>query len=178
MKATEKYDCSRGVKFATYSQWLIKQQIRRSLHNKGRSIRIPLEKSYLLNKISSLQDDGFSLGDISKRLNVPYEDISYLLALSQQQTDLDFEIQDTRYSPNLDSLVLKETLGKIMSTSITAREKKILELRYGLNGQETYTLREIGAIFGIKGQRVDQLVNRALNKLKIPALKKNLEAFL
>jgi len=187
IKGVERYDLSRGTKVSTYAAWWIKQSIMRALANKGKMIRIPVYMQERINsfrrKVSALSQQ---LGNqpspqqISKELGMTLEEIDYMNEVARIPSSLDAAIdhdgfskladmiQDTN-SPAPDEIVdtadlHRDLLGLIQL--LPPREIKILQMRFGLDGEEARTLSYIGKEFGISRERVRQIINKSNRKLR------------
>ena len=187
IKGVERYDLGRGTKVSTYAAWWIKQSIMRALANKGKIIRIPVYMQERVNsfrrKVSALSQQ---LGNqpspqqISKELGMTIEEIDYLNEVARIPSSLDAAIdrdgfgrladmiQDTN-SPAPDEMVdtadlHKDLLGLI--ELLPQREIKILQMRFGLDGEDTRTLSYIGKEFGISRERVRQIINKSTRRLR------------
>jgi RNA polymerase primary sigma factor len=187
IEAVERFDYRRGCRFSTYGTWWIRQAIIKSLADKGRVIRIPIhmlntiKKCYFVAKqlTQELGRDP-SPEELSEYLNIPVLKIKDIMALSQETTSLDTTVDDdnvTRLSDLIkdESLeepfevvftaTLQDTLENVLK-NLTDREKKIIELRYGLTGEGPLTLEETGKILGITRERVRQIQEKAVAKLR------------
>jgi RNA polymerase primary sigma factor len=187
IEAVERFDYKRGCRFSTYGTWWIRQAIIKSLADKGRVIRIPIhmlntiKKCYFVAKqlTQELGRDP-SPEELSEYLNIPVFKIKDIMALSQETTSLDTTVDDdnvTRLSDLIKDDTLEEpfeivftaTLQDTLETvllNLTDREKKIIELRYGLTGEGPLTLEETGKILGITRERVRQIQEKAVTKLR------------
>jgi RNA polymerase primary sigma factor len=187
IKGVERYDLSRGTKVSTYAAWWIKQSIMRALANKGKMIRIPV---YMQEKVNSFRrrvgELSQKLGNqpsqqqISKELEMTIEEIDYLNEVARVPSSLDAAIdhdgfskladmiQDTN-SPAPDEIVDKADLHRDLLGLIqllTPREIKILQMRFGLDGEDARTLSYIGNEFGISRERVRQIINKSNRRLR------------
>jgi len=187
IKGVERYDLSRGTKVSTYAAWWIKQSIMRALANKGKMIRIPV---YMQEKVNSFRRKVGELSQqfgnhpshqqISKELGMTIEEIDYLNEVARIPRSLDAAIdhdgfskladmiQDTN-SPAPDEIVdtadlHRDLLGLI--ELLPPREIKILQMRFGLDGEEARTLSYIGKEFGISRERVRQIINKSNRRLR------------
>ena len=187
VKGVERYDLSRGTKVSTYAAWWIKQSIMRALANKGKIIRIPV---YMQERVNSFRRKVGELSQklgrqpshqqISKELDMTLEEIDYLNEVARVPSSLDAAIdhdgfskladmiQDTN-SPAPDEIVdtadlHRDLLGLIQL--LPPREIKILQMRFGLDGEEARTLSYIGNEFGISRERVRQIINKSNRRLR------------
>ncbi len=187
--AIDKFELSMDYKFSTYASWWIKQTISRALDNKGRLIRLP---SYMVEEMNKFQktikilttelNREPSIEEISKKMNLSQEQIQIFLNYSAEPTSLDTNIDDDDEATlgeliadtsiltpeeSLDIKVKTEILNSILNT-LEEREKEILQLRYGLTGEQPKTLEEIGKKYKITKERIRQIEAKALQKLRNP----------
>jgi RNA polymerase primary sigma factor len=199
MKAVDKFEYRRGYKFSTYAIWWIRQAITRSIADQARTIRIPVHMIEIMNKLWRAQKQlTQELGreptpeEIADEMHMPVSRINSLLKMAQQPISLHAPVGDdgdvsvgdfiedksaenpsdvTSYS------LLKEKLGDVL-TSLTERERKILEMRFGLVDGYERTLEEIGKMYNVTRERIRQIEAKALRKLRHPSRSKRLKSFM
>jgi RNA polymerase primary sigma factor len=190
MRAVDKFNYRMGNKFSTYATWWIRQSITRAIADQGRTIRVPVHMVEAINRVMKASNElrkrlGHepSVLDLAKELKTPAEKVTQILDASQETISLEASISDNRDTVLNDFVqdkkavspekpVLNENLREVTSTallSLSPREQEIVRMRYGLNeaGKE-YTLQECGEKFQVTRERIRQIEERALMKLRMP----------
>lgn len=196
IKAAEKYDGSKGFRFSTYATYWIRQAISRALGDQSRTIRIPANMVELLSKTKKATAElTQKLGrtptdkEIAAHLNVELEKVQTVMDLAQATTSLDTPVDDEgetsvgdlvadHSAENPLSVVIKEANSQIIAAvfdTLAPREAEILRMRFGINAEKAMTLEEVGQHFGLTRERIRQLENKAIRKLRNPIRAKMLK---
>jgi len=196
--AVEKYDYRVGCRFSTYATWWIRQAIIRSISDSDRTIRLPVHMGETVRKVSQAinrlkQEDGYRLDttELAKMLKlrkdtvelsikIMHHPISLETPLKSDETGVigDFVEDRSALSPEEQAFEasMRIALDKQLA-SLTERERDILELRFGINKERSYTLEEVGGMYNLTRERIRQIEGKALRKLRRPNRRKFLEDF-
>jgi RNA polymerase primary sigma factor len=199
MKAVDKFEYRRGYKFSTYATWWIRQAITRSIADQARTIRIPVHMIETINKLvrtsrQMLHEIGRepTPEELAEKLGMPLEKVRKVLKIAKEPISLETPIGDEEDSHlgdfiedknavlPLDAAIqanLRETTTRVLA-SLTAREERVLRMRFGIGMNTDHTLEEVGQQFSVTRERIRQIEAKALRKLKHPSRSRKLRSFL
>lgn len=199
IRAAHKFDETKGIKFISYAVWWIRQAILQALAEQSRIVRVPLNRAGTLHRIgkksnSLLQELGRepTVEEIAEGMDISLDEVRKTMSISQSHLSLDAPLtpgEDNKlldylpdeYNPSPDDNAFERALGEAIQDSLETlkpREAKILKLYYGLDNQEAMTLEEIGSVLGITRERVRQIKEKALSRLRHVSRARALQSFL
>jgi RNA polymerase primary sigma factor len=199
MKAVDKFEYQRGYKFSTYATWWIRQAITRAIADQARTIRIPVHMIETINKLIRtsrylVQEIGRepTPEEIAKKMEMPLDKVRKVLKIAKEPISLETPIgeeedshlgdfiEDKAIVSPIEAVInsnLAEQTRKILST-LTAREEKVLRMRFGIGEKYDHTLEEVGQDFDVTRERIRQIEAKALRKLRHPSRAKKLKSFI
>lgn len=199
MKAVDKFEYKRGYKFSTYATWWIRQAITRAIADQARTIRIPVHMIETINKLVRMSKQLMSeMGreatheELAEKLAMPIDKVRKVMKIAKDPISLETPVGDEDESHlgdfiedkgaimPIDSAIqsnLKDATTRVLAT-LTAREEKVLRMRFGIGLQTDHTLEEVGQQFSVTRERIRQIEAKALRKLKHPSRSRKLRSFL
>lgn len=199
MKAVDKFEYRRGFKFSTYATWWVRQAITRSIADQARTIRVPVHMIETVNKVSrTSRSMVHELGrepsddELAERMGMPVAKIKQVLKIAREPVSLETPVGDEEdahlgdFIQDKDAISpmdvamhssLRENTTRVLS-SLTAREERVLRMRFGIGMNTDHTLEEVGQQFGVTRERIRQIEAKAVRKLKHPTRSKTLRSFL
>ncbi|WP_248885227.1 RNA polymerase sigma factor RpoD [Acidithiobacillus acidisediminis] len=199
MKAVDKFEYRRGYKFSTYATWWIRQAITRSIADQARTIRIPVHMIETINKLNRisrqmLQEMGRepSPEELAERMEMPEDKIRKVLKIAKEPISMETPIgddedshlgdfiEDRNVAAPTDSAInaaIREVVEELLDNGLTAREAKVLRMRFGIGMNTDHTLEEVGKQFDVTRERIRQIEAKALRKLRHPSRSDRLKSF-
>ncbi|MBU2739061.1 RNA polymerase sigma factor RpoD [Acidithiobacillus concretivorus] len=199
MKAVDKFEYRRGYKFSTYATWWIRQAITRSIADQARTIRIPVHMIETINKLNRisrqmLQEMGRepTPEELAERMEMPEDKIRKVLKIAKEPISMETPIGDNEDSHLGDFIedrnvtapaesavnaAIREVVEELLDNGLTAREAKVLRMRFGIGMNTDHTLEEVGKQFDVTRERIRQIEAKALRKLRHPSRSERLKSF-
>ena len=200
IKAAKRFDETRGFKFISYAVWWVRQSIMQAIADQSRIVRLPLNRVGSLSKISKAYrnlEQEFerkpTTSELANLLEMEPEDVAYALQISGRHVSMDapfsgdndknslIDVIPNKHHPSPDTTLMQESLKLEVEgalSTLTEKEAKVLMLYFGINGERSATLEEIGEKFDLTRERVRQIKEKALRRLKHTSRSKNLKAYL
>lgn len=198
LRAVEKFDYRRGVKVSTYASWWIRQSIERAIMDRGHTIRVPVHMVEVANKLRREQRKLYQeqgrrpeAKEIATRAGVSSQDVDWMLSLGREPTSLDLPVGEDGESTLGDLIEAPDAINPQMVAEanalrvhiaealegLTAREQRILKMRFGIGDMQEHTLEEVGKLFGVTRERIRQIESKALDKLRHASRAHKLRSF-